>query len=89
VRQGLRSVLEGFSDIDVVGEASNGREAVDLTERFKPSAIVMDINMPLMNGIEATATIKTRHPDIVVIGMSVNASVDNHDAMRTAGASLY
>jgi DNA-binding NarL/FixJ family response regulator len=88
VRQGLRSVLEGFSDIDVVGEASNGREAVDLTERFKPSAIVMDINMPLMNGIEATATIKTRHPDIVVIGMSVNASVDNHDAMRTAGASM-
>jgi CheY-like chemotaxis protein len=88
VRQGLRSVLEGFPDIDVIGEASNGQEAVDLTEQFKPSAVVMDINMPFMNGIEATAKIKTRHPDIVVIGMSVNASVDNHDAMRTAGASV-
>lgn len=88
VRQGLRSVLEGFSDIVVIGEASNGQEAVDLTEQFKPAVVVMDINMPFMNGIEATAKIKTRHPDIVVIGMSVNASVDNHDAMRTAGASL-
>jgi PAS domain S-box-containing protein len=88
VRQGLRSVLEGFPDIDVIGEASNGQEAIDFTERFKPSAIVMDINMPLINGIEATARIKTRHPEIVVIGMSVNASADNHDAMRTAGASM-
>lgn len=88
VRQGLRSVLEGFPDIDVIGEASNGQEALDLTEQLKPSAVVMDINMPGMNGIEATAKIKTRHPDIVVIGMSVNASVDNHDAMRTAGASV-
>jgi CheY-like chemotaxis protein len=88
VREGLRSVLEGFSDIDVIGEASNGQEAIDLTERFKPAAIVMDINMPLINGIEATARIKTRHPEIVVIGMSVNASADNHDAMRTAGATM-
>ncbi len=88
VRQGLRSVLEAFPNVNVIGEASNGQEAVDLTEQLRPSAVVMDINMPCMNGIEATAKIKTRHPDIVVIGMSVNASVDNHDAMRTAGASM-
>lgn len=88
VRQGLRSVLEAFPNVNVIGEASNGQEAVDLTEQLRPSAVVMDINMPRMNGIEATAKIKTRHPDIVVIGMSVNASVDNHDAMRTAGASM-
>jgi DNA-binding NarL/FixJ family response regulator len=88
VRQGLRSVLEGFSDVSVIGEASNGQEAVDLAEQLKPSAVIMDINMPRMNGIEATAKIKTRYPDMVVIGMSVNASVDNHDAMRTAGASM-
>ena len=88
VRQGLRSVLEGFPDVNVVGEAANGQEAVDLTDQLKPSAVVMDINMPRMNGIEATAKIKTRYPEIVVIGMSVNASSDNHDAMRTAGASM-
>jgi DNA-binding NarL/FixJ family response regulator len=48
----------------------------------------MDINMPHMNGIEATANIKTRHPEIVVIGLSVNASFDNQEAMQTAGASM-
>ncbi len=88
VRQGLRLVLEGFSDIDVVAEASNGREAVELVQKLKPSVVVIDINMPLMNGIEATSRIRTAHPDTIVIGMSVNASVDNQDAMRTAGASV-
>ncbi len=88
MRQGLRSILEGFSDMTVIGEASNGQEAVDLTERLRPAVVVMDINMPLMNGIDATARIKTKYPDIVVIGLSVNTSTDNHDAMRTAGASL-
>jgi PAS domain S-box-containing protein len=88
VRQGLRSVLEGFPDVSVIGEASNGQEAMDLTEQLKPSAVVMDINMPVMNGIEATALIRKKHPHIAIIGMSVNASVDNHDAMHTAGACL-
>jgi signal transduction histidine kinase/ActR/RegA family two-component response regulator len=88
VRQGLRSVLEGFPNIEVIGEAANGEEVVDLTEELHPAAVVMDINMPLMNGIEATAKIKMRHPEIVVIGLSVNASLDNQDAMHTAGAAM-
>lgn len=88
VRQGLRSVLEGFSDIEVIGEASNGQEAVDLTKQLSPAVVLMDINMPVMNGIEATAKIKTRYPDTVVIGLSVNASGNNEHAMKTAGASL-
>jgi CheY-like chemotaxis protein len=88
VRQGLRSVLEGFPDIDVIGEAANGQEAVELTGQLRPSAVVMDINMPALNGIEATARIKSSYPDTVVIGMSVNASVDNDEAMRRAGASI-
>ncbi len=81
-------MLEDFPNIEVIGEASNGQEAVDLTEQLKPAAVVMDINMPLMNGIEATAKIKMRHPEIVVIGLSVNTSRDNQDAMKTAGASI-
>ena len=88
VRQGLRLVLEGFSDIEVVAEASNGQEALELAQRLKPSVVVIDINMPLMTGIEATTRIRTALPEIVVIGMSVNASLDNQDAMRTAGASI-
>jgi DNA-binding NarL/FixJ family response regulator len=71
----------------VVGEACNGQEAVELTERLKPSVVVMDINMPEMNGIEATAKIKSRHPHTVIIGMSVNAAGENQNAMKTAGAS--
>ena len=81
-------MLEGFPNIEVIGEAANGEEVVDLTEELHPAAVVMDINMPLMNGIEATAKIKMRHPEIVVIGLSVNASLDNQDAMHTAGAAM-
>jgi PAS domain S-box-containing protein len=87
-RQGLRSLLEGFKDIEVIGEASNGQEVVEMANQLQPSAVVMDINMPLMTGIEATARIKTRYPDVVVIGLSVNATNENQEAMRTAGASL-
>ena len=88
VRQGLRSLLEGFPNIEVIGEAANGEEAVNLTEQFMPAAVVMDINMPLMNGIEASTIIKAGHPEIVVIGLSVNTSLDNQDAMQTADVSI-
>ena len=88
VREGVRALLSLSDDIVVVGEAANGREAIDLVEHLKPSVVVMDVNMPLMNGIEATAKIKTRHPAIIVIGLSVNASHDNVDAMKTAGAAM-
>jgi PAS domain S-box-containing protein len=88
VRQGLRSVLEGFADIAVIGEASNGHEAVEMTSQLQPSAVVMDVNMPMMSGIEATAKIKARHPDVVIIGLTINATIENEEAMRRAGASL-
>jgi PAS domain S-box-containing protein len=87
-RQGLRSLLEGFKDLEVIGEASNGQEVVEMANQLQPSAVVMDINMPVMTGIEATAKIKSRNPDVVVIGLSVNATNENQEAMRTAGASL-
>jgi DNA-binding NarL/FixJ family response regulator len=87
VRQGLRALLESYGDIQVVGEASNGLEAVEMTEQLQPSVVVMDINMPEMNGIEATAKIKSSQPHTVVIGMSVNAAGENQKAMKTAGAS--
>jgi CheY-like chemotaxis protein/two-component sensor histidine kinase len=88
VRQGLRSVLEGFADIAVIGEASNGHEAVEMTTQLQPSAVVMDVNMPMMSGIEATAKIKARQPDVVIIGLTINATIENEEAMRRAGASL-
>jgi CheY-like chemotaxis protein len=87
VRQGLRSVLDSYTDIEVVGEAWDGQEAVTGTDRLHPSVVVMDINMPKMNGIEATAHIKARHPEIIVIGLSVNVGGENEMAMRNAGAA--
>lgn len=87
VRQGLRSVLDAYADIQVVGEARDGVEAVKLVEKLRPRAVVMDINLPKMNGIEATTQIKTKWPEITVIGLSVNIGDDNSDAMYRAGAA--
>ena len=62
VRQGLRTMLERYADVEVVGEACNGEEALMSSEQLKPAVVVMDINMPKMNGIEATARLKARYP---------------------------
>jgi CheY-like chemotaxis protein/anti-sigma regulatory factor (Ser/Thr protein kinase) len=86
VRQGLRSVLDTYADMEVVGEAWNGKEAVALVRKLQPAVVIMDINMPGMTGIEATANIKAEFPSVVVIGLSVNAETDNQEAMKRAGA---
>ncbi|HEX5549677.1 MAG TPA: response regulator, partial [Nitrospira sp.] len=88
VREGLRSVLESYDDVVVVGEAPNGVDAVAMAERLRPTLVVMDINMPKMSGIEATAHITRTFPEIQVIGLSVNASGNNVQAMLKAGAVL-
>jgi len=85
MRRGLRTVLESYDDLEIVGEAENGMQAVIAVEWLKPSVIVMDVNMPVMNGIEATADIKSRHPSITVIGMSVQGGGAVEVAMKKAG----
>ncbi|BFU91728.1 MAG: hypothetical protein NTAFB01_29150 [Nitrospira sp.] len=87
VRQGLRSVLDAYPDIQVIGEARDGVEAVKLVEKLRPQVVVMDINMPKMNGIEATMQIKTKWPETMIIGISVNVGDDNNEAMQRAGAA--
>lgn len=88
VRQGLRSVLESYPDLVVVGEAWDGQEAVAGVERLRPDIVVMDINMPKMNGIEATVVIKARYPATIIVGLSVNAEGENQRAMLEAGAAI-
>ena len=88
VRQGLRSVLDSYADIEVVGEAWNGEVAVAAVDTLHPAVVLMDISMPKMNGIEATALIKARHPEIVVVGLSVHAGGVNERAMIHAGAAM-
>jgi PAS domain S-box-containing protein len=88
IRDGLRSVLEEYQELAVVGEAGNGEEAVAIAERLRPDVVVMDINMPRMTGIEATAKMKARLPEVIVIGLSVNAERQNQMAMLQAGAAM-
>jgi len=88
MRQGLRSVLEAHDDIQIVGEASDGYEAIEMADTLRPAVVVMDINMPRLNGIEATTRIKSLYPEIRVIGLSVNAGPNNKEAMLKAGADM-
>jgi signal transduction histidine kinase/CheY-like chemotaxis protein len=87
MRQGLRTMLESYADVQVVGEACNGEEALASVERLHPTLVVMDINMPKLNGIDATARLKSRYPDLIIIGLSVNAEEENQEAMKRVGAS--
>jgi len=88
VRQGLRSVLDSYPDIVIVGEASNGEEALASVALHQPVIVVMDINMPKMNGIEATAAIRKRYPEIGVIGLSVQSGGEIQQAIVKAGAAV-
>ena len=88
VRQGLRSLLESYEDVVIVGEGSNGEEAIELVEQLRPALVVMDINMPKKNGIEATARIKARFPETVVIGLSVQAGEEARRAIVNAGGAV-
>ena len=86
VRQILRRALQDYPNIEVVGEASDGEEAVAVASKLLPSVIVMDISMSKMYGITATRLIKTQHPQIAVIGLSVHREAHQIDAMQKAGA---
>jgi len=88
-RTGLRSLLERQPNLEVVGESENGRETVDLVTSLKPDVVVMDVGMPVLNGIEATKTIVTQHPTTAVVILSMH--VDESYVMRAlkAGARGY
>jgi DNA-binding NarL/FixJ family response regulator len=87
VRQTLRSILATYPNFDIVGEACNGEEALESVQLLKPSVVVMDINMPRLDGIKATTLIKRVYPHIVVVGLSVYANDDTRKAMTAAGAT--
>lgn len=87
VRAALRDLLESYPNLTLVGEASNGEEAVRLVKELSPSVVVMDINMPRLNGIDATMRIKTSYPHVVIVGLSVSASDAHRRAMTAAGAT--
>lgn len=90
VRAGVLKLLEGLPDIEVVGEAENGRQAVELSVRLKPDVVFMDITMPELNGLEAAEMISRDTPEVHVIMLSVHTDVQYVvRALRQAGASGY
>ena len=84
MRQGLRTLLGSYSDIHIIGEAGNGQEAIDRALEHRPDLIIMDVNMPKLNGVAATKTIKGLLPHTCVIGLSYDMSTFR--SMCEAGA---
>jgi len=89
MREGLSSLLGQQGDIVVVGQANNGREAVQLTERLDPDVVVMDVSMPDLNGIDATRHIISRRPKTKVIALSMHSDRQFVAEMFRAGVSGY
>jgi DNA-binding NarL/FixJ family response regulator len=85
-RQALRTDLEAFPNIQIIGEANNGEDAVVSAAKLQPTVVVMDINMPKMDGITATRLIKAQNPETVVVGLSDDLKEYLLYAMQTAGA---
>lgn len=89
VRKGLRLILEAESDVQVVGEASNGHEAIARTRELKPDIVIMDIGLPDMNGLEATATIKDSQPGTKVVMLTMHEDEDYFFRALKVGAHGY
>jgi two-component system response regulator NreC len=89
VRKGLRFLLEKDPGLKVVGEAKDGREVVQLAEEFRPNVVIMDIGMPLLNGIDATAQIVKQNPNVGVIMLSIHSDESYLVRALTAGAKGY
>jgi len=89
VRQGTRSLLEKEADLQVIGEAEDGRSAVELAAAMKPDIVVMDIAMPQLNGLDAAAQIVRRFPDMGVIILSMHEEEDYLVRALSAGVRGY
>ncbi len=86
VRQSVIAVLHSIPDIALLGEASDGKFALALTRAMRPDVVIMDIDMPIMGGVEAARAIQADCPGVRVIGIAVNQPRDRIQAMLDAGA---
>jgi DNA-binding NarL/FixJ family response regulator len=89
LRDGIRSLLERQADIQVVAEASNGREALEKVREFKPDIVLMDVAMPEMNGLEATRMIRSEYPQVRVLILTQHDNREYVAPLLQAGASGY
>jgi DNA-binding NarL/FixJ family response regulator len=89
MREGMRRILETDKSLKFIGEATNGKEAVEMAKRLDPDVITMDIRMPLMDGIAATREIKRLMPDAIIIVLTLFADDDYVEQALEAGASGF
>ena len=89
MRNGLSSLLSGHPDIEVAGEAGDGQEAIHMARQIRPDVILMDINMPDMDGLEATRQIHREMPDIRILCLSMYDAADQAEALEKAGAENF
>src|SRR3989337_847347 len=89
VREGVRMIVAKESDLEVVGEAGDGQQALELTERVRPDVVIMDISMPGMGGIEATQTVRRRHPEVQVLALTMHEDESYVFQLLRAGAAGY
>jgi two-component system response regulator DegU len=88
-RAGVMGMLKNFPEIEIVGEAITGRQAVDRARALRPDVILMDLNMPEMGGVAATRAIKADDPDRVILALTVSEAEEDIVEMVAAGASGY
>ncbi len=89
VRAGFRMILDGDPDIEVVGEAADGEQAVHSTARLEPDVVLMDIRMPQLDGLACLDLIRQRHPDVKVVVLSAYSDRDHIESALRRGASAY
>jgi NarL family two-component system response regulator LiaR len=89
IRQALKILLQSETDMKIIAEASNGLEAVEFAGKIRPDVIIMDIGMPLMNGLEATRQIKLKYPKIAILVLTVFTDDQHIFGILNAGAAGY
>lgn len=87
IRQGLKALLSQFSQVDVIGEAADGRETVQMAANLRPDVVLMDVQMPVVDGLEATRRIKSEWPQIKVVALTMYSSY-RAEALQ-AGADAF
>lgn len=88
-REGIRDILEEYEDFIIVGEGTNGQEAIELTGKLMPDIVLMDIGMPVMDGLEATKQIKLQFPYVKIVVITVSDDItDLFDALKKAHRAI-
>ena len=89
VRQELRTLLPLAGDIEIVGEAADGREALRLTQALQPEVVLMDLEMPVLDGFQATHYIKSNYPSILIIVLTIHDDLETRQKAALAGADSF